>query len=80
MSRSQLRPPTAVQPPTPTEGRAADAEHAVRLRSLAERRRALEDELGRAVVDAVTAGMSQAAVSRVLGVSRQAVWDRLHRA
>jgi DNA-directed RNA polymerase specialized sigma24 family protein len=74
MSRSQL------QPPIPTEGLAADAEHAVRLRSLAERRRALEDELGRAVVDAVTAGMSQAAVSRVLGVSRQAVWDRLHRA
>jgi hypothetical protein len=65
-------------PVVPPEGRAADVEHALRLRRLAERRRRLELELDQAVLDAVDSGMSQAAVARVLGVTRQSVWQRVH--
>ena len=56
-----------------------DVDHPLVLRRLAERRRRLEVELDQAVLDAVNSGMSQAAVARVLGMTRQSVWERVHR-
>lgn len=79
----QAAPVPATQP-VPSEPervrRVHNIDHVARLRRLAVRRASLDAETSATAAAAVAAGMSQAAVARLLGVSRQAVWERLHRA
>jgi hypothetical protein len=70
--------PAPVQLAIPPEGRDRDVDHAVRLRRLADRRAALERELQVAIEDASRDGMSLAAIGRVVGMTRQSVWQRVH--